>query len=283
MEIFTQIAPLKAFLKLSRCSQKSIGLVPTMGALHAGHMALFEAARARNAVTVGSIFVNPIQFNNQSDLLKYPRTLQQDTELLRTAGCDVLFTPENAEMYPVKATLRMDFGALDKVMEGAFRPGHFSGVALVVSKLFNIVQPDQAYFGQKDWQQFAVIRKLTEELNFNVALHSIATLREPDGLALSSRNLRLNIEQRRSANVFYRSLTSAKELLLGGSTVAEARRVVSEMVSATPGASLEYFELADSQNLNLLENVEQSSRLIMCIAGYVGDVRLIDNMFLNED
>ena len=161
MEIFKQIAPLKAFLRDFKRAGKSVGLVPTMGALHAGHVSLFRTARAENQVTVGSIFVNPIQFTNQNDLLKYPRTLEKDTELLQTVGCDVLFVPDNQEMYPERTTISIDFGGLDKVMEGEFRPGHFSGVALVVSKLFNIVQPDQAYFGQKDWQQFAIIRKLT--------------------------------------------------------------------------------------------------------------------------
>src|SRR5688500_4628457 len=196
MEIFKQIAPLQAYLKHLKLSGKSVGLVPTMGALHAGHISLINASKAENDVTVGSIFVNPIQFNNQNDLLKYPRTLNKDIELLEEAGCNVLFSPENTEMYPERSTVTLDFGPLDKIMEGEFRPGHFSGVALVVSKLFNIVKPDHAYFGQKDWQQFAIIQKLTEELNFDVSLRSIATLRESDGLALSSRNLRLDSEQR---------------------------------------------------------------------------------------
>ena len=283
MEIFKQITPLKAFLKRFRGTEKSVGLVPTMGALHAGHLALFKACKSENHITVGSIFVNPVQFNNQNDLAKYPRTLERDTELLTGAGCDVLFCPESAEMYPVQATLRMDFGELDKVMEGRFRPGHFSGVALVVSKLFNIVQPDQAYFGQKDWQQYAVIRKLTQELNFNVALHSVATLREPDGLALSSRNLRLSNEERLIASIFYRSLVRAKDLIQNGESLHEVKSVITAMIAERPGATLEYFELADSQNLNLLTSVEESRRPIMCIAGYVGEVRLIDNMFLHQD
>ena len=281
MEIFTQIAPLKAFLKDFRCGGKSVGLVPTMGALHAGHISLIKASKSANSITVGSIFVNPIQFNNETDLAKYPRTLEKDTTLLQSAGCDVLFNPQNCEMYPVKATVSMDFGPLDKVMEGHFRPGHFSGVALVVSKLFNIIQPDQAYFGQKDWQQFAIITKLTEELNFNILLHSVETLRESDGLALSSRNLRLNEKQRRRANIFYKSLVEAKTALLEGKSLNEVKKMVRTMVESTPEVRLEYFELADSKNLNLLENVEQSGRPIICIAGYVGDIRLIDNMFLD--
>lgn len=282
MEIFKQIAPLKAFLRDFKRAGKSVALVPTMGALHAGHVSLFRTASAENQVTVGSIFVNPIQFNNQNDLLKYPRTLEKDTELLQTVGCDVLFVPDNQEMYPERTTISIDFGGLDKVMEGKFRPGHFSGVALVVSKLFNIVQPDQAYFGQKDWQQFAIIRKLTEELNFNINLHSVATLRETDGLALSSRNLRLTPEERKKANIFYRALLEAKDALNEGTSLTQVKIRMREMVESHAGVSLEYFELADSKNLNLLENVEQSRQPIMCIAGYIGEIRLIDNMFLHK-
>jgi pantoate--beta-alanine ligase len=194
-------------------------------------------------------------------------------------GCDVLFTPENAEMYPEKSTVTLDFGHLGKIMEGEFRPGHFSGVALVVSKLFNIVQPDHAYFGQKDWQQFAIIKKLTEELNFNVILHSIATLRESDGLALSSRNLRLDKEQRERATVFYKGLLKAKAELKDGKNIQAVKNSVKAVIEQFSGVRLEYFELVDSKNLNRLENVEQSKQPIMCIAGYVGDIRLIDNMF----
>lgn len=280
MEIFTQITPLKAFLGDLKCQGKSIGLVPTMGALHEGHIALIKASKARNQVTVSSIFVNPIQFNNRNDLIKYPRTLEKDTKLLESVGCDVLFNPSDEEMYPKESLLKLDFGHLDKTMEGAFRPGHFSGVGLVVSKLFNIVEPDHAYFGQKDWQQFAIIKKLTEELNFNIVLHSVETLREADGLALSSRNLRLNPSERQTATVFYKALLQAKDALKQGKTVGEVKPLVREFVEHSPEARLEYFELVDSKNLIALESVQQSTTPIMCIAGYVGEVRLIDNMFL---
>jgi pantoate--beta-alanine ligase len=281
MQIFKQIAPLKAFLRSTKCQGKSIGLVPTMGALHEGHLALFKTSKNENDITVGSIFVNPVQFNDPTDLAKYPRNFEKDVELLEAAGCDVLFSPENVEMYPAKATLSMDFGNLDKVMEGYFRPGHFSGVALVVSKLFNIVEPDQAYFGQKDWQQYAIIRRLVEDLNFDIRLHSVATMREEDGLAMSSRNARLSSEDRAKANVFFKGLLAGKSAFKAGASVKSARKKVRETVEVFPDVSLEYFELADSTNLNLLENVEQSERPIMCIAGYVGEVRLIDNMFLD--
>jgi pantoate--beta-alanine ligase len=280
MEIFKQIAPLKAYLKDQKCRGKSVGLVPTMGALHDGHISLIKASQSENEVTVSSIFVNPIQFNNPGDLLKYPRTIEKDIQLLQAAGCDVLFNPDNLEMYPEKSMLTFDFGHLDKSMEGQFRPGHFSGVALVVSKLFNIVQPDHAYFGQKDWQQFAVIQKLTEELNFGIFLHSVATLRERDGLALSSRNQRLSVEERAKASVFYEALLHAKTALREGNKLIQIKPRITEIVERYPEVRLEYFELVDGQNLNPLENVGQSKHAILCIAGYVGEVRLIDNMFV---
>jgi pantoate--beta-alanine ligase len=282
MKIFKHISPLKAYLKDARLSGKSIGLVPTMGALHDGHIALIKAAQTLNQVTVCSIFVNPTQFNNASDLLKYPRTLEIDTELLKEVRCDVLFCPEITEIYPEKSTLTLDFGPLDKVMEGEFRPGHFSGVGLVVSKLFNIVQPDHAYFGQKDWQQFAVISHLVKELNFNVTLHGVPTLREKDGLALSSRNQRLTADQRKVATVFYRSLTEAKTRLNAGQKINEVKKAIKDLVEKEPGAKLEYLEVADSINLNLLENVESANRPILCIAGFIGEIRLIDNMFVHD-
>src|SRR6187431_473379 len=270
MEIFKQIAPLKSFLEEHRRAGKSIGLVPTMGALHAGHVALIEASKSQNHITVCSIYINPTQFNNVVDLQKYPRTLTLDTTLLEKIGCDVVFCPDNEEMYRRPSTLTFDFGALDKVMEGKFRPGHFSGVALVVTKLFNIVQPHQAYFGQKDWQQFAVISQLAEELCFGLKLHGIPTLREVDGLAMSSRNLRLTVIQRPRATVFYKALLAAKAMLRNKEGISSVKDAVKKIVEAEPEIRLEYFEVTDSKNLNVLENVEASDKPIMCIAGYVG-------------
>lgn len=281
MEIFKQIAPLKAFLNARRGQGKTIGLVPTMGALHAGHISLIETSKRQNSTTVCSIFVNPTQFNNASDLEKYPRTLDKDTEWLKKVECDVAFCPEVSEMYSRSSRIRFDFGSLDKVMEGKFRPGHFSGVAQVVSKLFHIVEPDHAYFGQKDWQQFAIIRQLVEDLNFNLELHSIPTLRETDGLAMSSRNQRLSQAQRPHATAFYQSLLEAKKALLSGAPVSEVKQRVKEKIEQKPEMVLEYFEVADSTNLTLLENVNGSGSPILCIAGFVGEVRLIDNMFLH--
>src|SRR5690349_17596092 len=170
MQVFNEVAPLKAFLEAKKREGKTVGLVPTMGALHAGHLSIIEASKVANDITVCSIYVNPTQFNNPSDLQKYPRTFDKDTESLKKVECDVLFYPVNEEMYAGSSLLKFDFGHLDKVMEGRFRPGHFSGVALVVSKLFHIVEPHNAYFGQKDWQQFTIIRQLVEELKFNLTL-----------------------------------------------------------------------------------------------------------------
>ena len=272
---------MKAFLEVKRHEGKSIGLVPTMGALHQGHVSLIEASRQQNLITVCSIYINPSQFNNPDDLLKYPRTFENDVLLLEKAGCDVVFYPSNEEMYPEKPVITFDFGTLEQVMEGQFRPGHFSGVATVVSKFFNIVEPDNAYFGQKDWQQFAIIQKLVDELKFNLVLHRVETLREKDGLAMSSRNLRLNKDQRGVAVVLYQSLLMAKKALHEGQEIDVVKKYVLEKIEKQNGVKLEYFEVADSKNLNLLKIVKGENEPIMCIAAYVGDVRLIDNMFLN--
>ncbi|HZI23450.1 MAG TPA: pantoate--beta-alanine ligase [Chryseolinea sp.] len=281
MEIFKKIAPLKVYLEEIRRSGKTIGLVPTMGALHNGHLALIGESKAQNSYTICSIYVNPMQFNNPADLQKYPRTLDQDIKLLSAAGCDAIFCPDNDEMYEGKSVLKFDFGDSDKVMEGKYRPGHFSGVALVVSKLFNIVNPNNAYFGQKDWQQFAVIQQVVLELKFGLTLHSIPTLRETDGLAMSSRNLRLNGMQRQQATTFYNALRLAKENLKKGEEIASVKRSVKKIVEGVEGVTLEYFEVAESSSLDLLEAVDGAKAPILCIAGYVGEIRLIDNMFLN--
>ena len=252
-----------------------------MGALHNGHLALISSSKRENSLTVCTIYVNPTQFNNPVDLQKYPRNLDQDVELLRKVECDVVFCPDTEEMYGEKSYLKFDFGHLDKVMEGKFRPGHFSGVALVVSKLFNIVQPNNAYFGQKDWQQFAIINQVVSELKFDLTLNFIPTLRESDGLAMSSRNQRLNGHQRQKATVFYQALLAARESLKAGNDVSLVKALVGDMLENKEGVSLEYFEVAESKNLNVLDIVKGADKPIMCIAGYVDDIRLIDNMFLD--
>ena len=280
MEIFKEIEPLKAFLRQQKIATRSLGFVPTMGALHQGHLSLIKASRVENALTICSIYVNPAQFNNLSDLAKYPRTLDQDIERLRKTGCDVLFCPDNSEMYSSESQIKFDFGILDKVMEGRYRPGHFSGVALVVSKLFHIVSPDKAYFGQKDFQQFKIIEKLVEELKFEITLRCRPIEREPDGLAMSSRNVRLSAEQRKKAIIFYDSLKETRELLEKGNSMQNVRQVIKNKFENSNEVRLEYLELADVSNLSPQENVSDKINPILLIAGYVGEVRLIDNLLL---
>ena len=279
MQIFREIHPLKAFLVEKRLSGRTIGFVPTMGALHEGHLSLIHASRNETSITVCSIFVNPAQFNNPSDLQKYPRTLEKDIQMLENAGCDVLFCPEADEIYTSQHIVQFDFGQLDKVMEGQFRPGHFSGVALVVSKLLHIVEPTVAYFGQKDWQQFAIIRQLVKDLSFNVLIKNVPIIRESDGLAMSSRNLRLTIYQRKRAAILFETLNESCDLLRKGNSISQVKDFVKKRLVSSPDIKLEYFEVADSENLKLLNNVEESVSPILCIAAFVGDVRLIDNLF----
>lgn len=277
MHIFKEIEPLRAFLNQKR-AQHRIGLVPTMGALHSGHASLLKAARQETHITVCSIYVNPAQFNNPSDLEKYPRTLEKDLALLESNSCDVAFVPENREMYQTPSTIQFDFGDLDKIMEGKFRPGHFSGVALVVSKLFNIVLPHVAYFGQKDFQQFKIIERLVDELKFDLKLRCMPILREKDGLAMSSRNQRLDSDQRKKAIVFQESLILSKELLAKGEKLSVVRDQIKTKCEGV-GVKLEYLELASGENLNPLEIV--TGKAVLLIAGYVGEVRLIDNILIH--
>jgi pantoate--beta-alanine ligase len=278
MEIFNEIKPIRAFLTAQKKLGRTIGLVPTMGALHDGHIELIRSSRQENDLTVCSIYVNPTQFNNATDLEKYPRTLAADSALLQEAGCDIIFAPANSEMYASPSQLHFDMGHLDKILEGEFRPGHFSGVALVVSKLFNIAAPTRAYFGQKDFQQYKVITRLVEELLFDIELRSVPIVREKSGLAMSSRNQRLTAEEREHATVFYRSLLLAKDLLKKGESIIPVREKVKQLCESVPAVRLEYFEWVDTVNLKPAENV--SSQTILLIAGYVGEVRLIDNLIL---
>ncbi len=280
MIVFKEIRPLKVFLREKRPTIKSLGFVPTMGALHRGHSKLIEESTASNDFTVASIFINPIQFNKTSDFETYPRVFDQDIELAKQAGVDLLFAPEPAEMYATPSGITFDFDVLDKVMEGAFRPGHFSGVATVVAKLFNIVQPDHAYFGQKDWQQFAIITRLVEDLSFGVTLHCVPTIREADGVALSSRNLRLTAEQRKQAPLFFSALSHARAMAATQKSTTAIKTSVEQMFAQQEDIKLEYFEIVDRRNLTAVDHVDSNQELIICIAGWIGDVRLIDNMFI---
>jgi len=277
MHIFPKIKELRYFLDKQKVAGKKVGFVPTMGALHEGHLSLMRKAKAENDLLVVSIFVNPIQFNNPDDLKKYPRDVENDKKLLRSIGCDVLFLPSEEEMYPEPVTKTYDFGELASVMEGVFRPGHFNGVAVVVHKLFDIVQPDRAYFGEKDFQQLAIIKKLVEMENIPVEIVPCPIVREQDGLAMSSRNVRLTPEQRRNAPFIYQKLQEAKkrkDVLC----VGPLRQLIINLFEANEHFKLEYFEIVDDRNLQPIKSWDDHVGTVACIAVWMGDVRLIDNI-----
>ncbi|MVM39126.1 pantoate--beta-alanine ligase [Spirosoma sp. HMF3257] len=258
--------------------EKTIGFVPTMGALHEGHLTLIKAARQENDIVISSIFVNPVQFNNPDDLARYPRTLEEDSQQLEAAGCDLVFAPSVAEMYPESPALRLNFGELETVLEGAFRPGHFNGVGIVVSKLFNIVQPHRAYFGQKDLQQVAVIRRLIRDLSFPIELIRCPTVREADGLAMSSRNRNLTPIEREQAPALFQALTLARELIHQGHSPAQAKAAVTDMFSSHPNFRLEYVEIVNADTLQIANEILAPGQTAICLAAHLGKVRLIDNL-----
>ena len=277
MNRFDTIGGLRQHLTTIQSAQK-IGLVPTMGALHEGHITLIEKAKQENDVVVSSVFVNPAQFNNPDDLARYPRTLEEDTQKLEAAGCDIVFAPSVAEMYPEPVALRLNFGELETVMEGAFRPGHFNGVGIVVAKLFNIVQPDRAYFGQKDLQQVAVIRRLIRDLSFPVELIRCPTVREADGLAMSSRNRNLTPDEREQATTLFQALTLGRELLAEGYDVERTKVAVADFINDRPYFRLEYVEIVNADTLQIASEVLAPGQTAICLAAHLGKVRLIDNL-----
>lgn len=251
-----------------------------MGALHEGHLTLVRKSVAENALTVVSIFVNPKQFNNSEDLRKYPRTLEKDLQLLQEAGCDMVFTPTESGMYPDEVNEQYDFGKLERVMEGEFRPGHFNGVAVVVRRLFDIINPDRAYFGEKDYQQLCIIRKLVEKEEMPVRIIGCPIIREKDGLAMSSRNRRLKPGERALAPEIFKTLEWIKET--GSSkTLDVLRKEALDRLNALPGMSVEYIQFADLQELQPVDSWDDSGKGIGAfVAVWLGEVRLIDNMVL---
>ncbi|MFC5270867.1 pantoate--beta-alanine ligase [Adhaeribacter terreus] len=279
MKQITTINEMRAEAEKLRLAGKTIGFVPTMGALHEGHLELIRASVAENDVTVCSIFVNPTQFNNAEDFRLYPRIEQEDAALLENANCTYLFLPSAAEMYPAPAKTNFNFGELETVMEGAHRPGHFNGVALIVSKLFHVVQPHKAYFGQKDLQQYAIIRQLVTDLNFNLKLVRFPIVREASGLAMSSRNRRLTPEQLQIAPQLYKTLCLAAEKLQNGS-LSEAKSAAEAHLQNYPEVKLEYFEIADANTLQPLTELKLEQEVALCLAAFLGEVRLIDNLVL---
>ncbi|MCE5227562.1 MAG: pantoate--beta-alanine ligase [Porphyromonadaceae bacterium] len=277
MKIVNSIKELRLQLDEDKQKGKKVGLVPTMGALHAGHISLVKRCVAENDVCVVSIFVNPTQFNNPNDLLTYPRTLDEDCQLLESSGCTYVFAPSVEEMYPEPDNRVFDFGTVAQVMEGARRPGHFNGVAQIVSKLFYAVKPHVSYFGEKDFQQIAVIRAMVKQLEIPVEIVDCPIQRESDGLALSSRNTRLTPEQRQKAPVIARTLKESITFVPEKSVQQVIDYVVSTL-NNVPDMSVEYFEIVDGNTLESISNWSDTTYPVGCITVYCGEVRLIDNV-----
>lgn len=270
---------LRALLVAEREAGKTIGLVPTMGALHEGHLSLVKQAITRYDVCVVSIFVNPRQFNNPTDLETYPRQPEQDMTLLDSVGCHYVFMPSVEEVYDGSGEERtFDFGAIGRVMEGVQRPGHFEGVALIVSKLFELVEPDGAFFGEKDFQQIAIVRSMVAQCGFKLSIIAVPIVREQSGLALSSRNQRLTSETRPSAPHIYQTLRASLEQKAKGLTPNEVSAWVTSELNAVPHLEVEYYTIVDGNSLQPLSSWSESEDPVGCIACYCGEVRLIDNI-----
>jgi pantoate--beta-alanine ligase len=281
MLVVETIDKLHTFLAEARAAGKSVGLVPTMGALHDGHASLVKRSVEENGVTVVSVFVNPTQFNDKGDLERYPRTLEADCHLLEALGTDCVFAPTVEEVYPEPDTRVFDFDPLDKVMEGVYRPGHFNGVAQIVSKLFYAVEPDKAYFGEKDFQQLAIIREMVRQLNIPVKIMGCPIVRENDGLALSSRNMLLSAEERERALTISRSLFASLEYAKSH-TLAETKAFVEDAINKTEGLQLEYYQIVDGNTLQEIDEWSDSNYIVGCIALFCGKIRLIDNIKYKE-
>ena len=281
MKVIHTIKDLQAELSVLKAQGKKVGLVPTMGALHAGHASLVKRSVNENEVTVVSVFVNPTQFNDKNDLVKYPRTLDADCKLLEACGATYAFAPSVEEMYPEPDTRQFSYAPLDTVMEGAFRPGHFNGVCQIVSKLFEAVKPHRAYFGEKDFQQLAIIREMVRQMQFDLEIVGCTIVREEDGLALSSRNARLSAEERENALKISQTLFKSRTFA-ATHTVSETLKFVEDAIAAVPGLRLEYFEIVDGNTLQKVDNWNQTSYVVGCITVFCGDVRLIDNIKYKE-
>lgn len=281
MLVFKTIDETRKFVSQARELDQTIGFVPTMGALHPGHLELMRRAKKENDLLVVSIFVNPIQFNNATDLKKYPRVLFKDLEMLKTIDCDAVFVPSVKEMYPEPINKTFDFGPLENVMEGAFRPGHFNGVAIVVEKLFEIVEPHKAYFGEKDFQQLAIIKKLVEMERIPVEIVPCAIVREKDGLAMSSRNVRLSPEERAMAPRIFKVL---KEVAgkAGEMDPVLLQQWGMKQLQAEEAFDVEYFQIAEDVTLQTIVNWQIGQGALAFVALKLGQVRLIDNIRINS-
>lgn len=281
MKVIHTIKDLQAELSALKAEGKKVGLVPTMGALHAGHASLVKRCVNENDVTVVSVFVNPTQFNDKNDLKKYPRTLEADCILLDDCGATFVFAPSVEEMYPVPDMRQFSFAPLDTVMEGAFRPGHFNGVCQIVSKLFDAVMPHRAYFGEKDFQQLAIIREMVRQMKFDLEIVGCPIVREGDGLALSSRNARLSSDERKNALKISDALFKSRTFAATHS-VSETQKMVEDAIAAALGLRLEYFEIVDGNTLQKIGDWNDTSYAVGCITVFCGEVRLIDNIKYKE-
>lgn len=256
---------------------KKIGFVPTMGALHEGHLSLVKESKNHSDITVVSIFVNPTQFNDPEDLKRYPRTLNEDIELLKTVNCDIVFAPSVEEIYPEPDMRKFDFGYLESVMEGAKRPGHFNGVGQVVSRLFDIVKPHKAFFGMKDFQQVAIIKTMIKQLQYDIEIIPCPIIREENGLAKSSRNTLLDENHKKSAPHIYATLKAAKDLI-HQMKVSELKKWITDEINQDPYLETEYVEIVDDTTLKIIEDWSEQGKKVACVAVYAGKIRLIDNI-----
>ncbi|WP_299584071.1 pantoate--beta-alanine ligase [uncultured Sunxiuqinia sp.] len=277
MLVVKEIKELQERIAREKQEGRTIGFVPTMGALHQGHLSLIEKAGQQTDFVVTSIFVNPTQFNDKKDLTNYPRTLDKDLELLQETACQLVFAPEVKTIYPQEDKRQFNFGKLEQVLEGQFRPGHFNGVAQVVSKLFDMTKPDQAFFGQKDFQQLVIIKALVKQLNLPIEIVACPTMREEDGLAMSSRNQRLTDEQRQNAPHIYQTLKQARNKARSMS-VNEVKQWVIETIDQNEFLQTEYFEITDDENLDTIESWNSPLNKVGSLAVHCGEVRLIDNI-----
>lgn len=277
MKVFTTKKDLARHLQQSRSAGKTTGFVATMGALHQGHLSLIEQARQKSDEVICSIFVNPTQFNDPKDLEKYPRTIDADMALLEQAGCDVLFNPTVNEIYDGNEQWHLNIGEPEFLLEGKFRPGHYQGVTHVVYILFDIVKPDFAFFGQKDYQQFMIISQMVEQLHIPIKLVMCPIMREPDGLAMSSRNIHLTTDDRWHALILSKTLNWVKQNF-SREKIAQLKKEAGEMISAEESVELDYFEIADGDTLHPAD--EHSKKIVALVAAKVGKTRLIDNVLL---
>lgn len=283
MKIFKEIASLKIYLHSKRNENTKIGFVPTMGALHKGHISLINVSAKENDITVCSIFVNPKQFNNSYDLSTYPKTIENDIKLLEANNCDVLFYPDENEIYPEhEITANEDFGFITKTLEGEYRPGHFDGVITIVKKLFEIIEPDNVYFGQKDFQQCAVVDQIIKRNDFSIQLKICETLREDDGLAMSSRNIRLNDEERKTVIIIPQTLFWIKENYRKYKIDELKLMAINKIISSSTSLKIDYLEIVDQVSLKPITEYEKGKNTLVLLALWCGNVRLIDNMILTN-